>query len=47
MFEAMDKCISENKLKPVVDKIFEFDQAREALKTMESASHFGKIVVKI
>ena len=47
MFEAMNKCISENKLKPVVDKIFEFDQAREALKTMESASHFGKIVVKV
>lgn len=47
MFEAMNDCISENKLKPVVDKVFEFSKAKEALKTMESASHFGKIVVRI
>jgi NADPH:quinone reductase-like Zn-dependent oxidoreductase len=47
MFESMNKAIAENNLKPVVDKIFEFSEAKEALKTMESASHFGKIVVKI
>jgi NADPH:quinone reductase-like Zn-dependent oxidoreductase len=47
MFEAMNNCISENNLKPVVDQVFEFGEAREALKTMESASHFGKIVVKV
>ncbi len=47
MFETMNKCISENNLKPVVDQVFEFSEAREALKTMESASHFGKIVVKV
>lgn len=46
MFEEMNACIFENDLKPVVDKVFDFSQAREALKTMESASHFGKIVVK-
>lgn len=47
MFEDMNKAISVNKLKPVIDRVFEFDQAREALKHMESASHFGKIVVRI
>ena len=47
MFEAMNNCISENNLKPIVDKTFDFDDAKEALKTMESASHFGKITVKI
>jgi len=47
MFEEMNEFISENKLKPVVDKVFEFSEAKIALKTMESASHFGKIVVKI
>jgi NADPH:quinone reductase-like Zn-dependent oxidoreductase len=47
MFEAMNACIAENKLKPVVDRVFEFSEAREALKTMEAATHFGKIVVKI
>jgi NADPH:quinone reductase-like Zn-dependent oxidoreductase len=47
MFESMNNCISENNLQPIVDKTFAFDEAKEALKTMESASHFGKIVVKI
>ncbi len=47
MFEAMNKCISENNIKPVTGDTFEFLNAKEALKTMESASHFGKIVVKV
>ncbi len=47
MFLDMNKAISVNKIKPVVDKVFEFDEAREALKHLESASHFGKIVVRI
>ncbi len=47
MFEAMNACISANNLQPVIDKVFEFENAKEALKKMESASHFGKIVVKV
>ena len=47
MFEDMNKAISVNRLKPVIDKVFEFDEAREALRHMESASHFGKIVIRI
>jgi len=34
-------------LKPVVDSVFAFDEAREAYKRLESAKHFGKIVVTI
>lgn len=47
MFEDMNKAIAVNKLKPVIDRVFEFDETREALKHMESGSHFGKIVIKI
>lgn len=47
MFEVMNKAISINKLKPVIDRVFEFNEVREALKHMESGSHFGKIVIKI
>ena len=47
MFEDMNRLIAQHNIQPVIDKVFVFDQAREALKTMESASHFGKIVVKI
>jgi NADPH:quinone reductase-like Zn-dependent oxidoreductase len=46
MFEDMNSAIEANKLKPVIDKTFAFEEVREALKYMESGSHFGKIVVK-
>ena len=47
MFEDMNRAIDEAKLRPIVDKVFEFDQVREALTYMERGSHFGKIVVTI
>jgi NADPH:quinone reductase-like Zn-dependent oxidoreductase len=46
MFEAMNRAIMLHQMKPVVDRVFPFRQAREALQHMESASHFGKIVIK-
>jgi NADPH:quinone reductase-like Zn-dependent oxidoreductase len=46
-FEAMNRAIEASQLRPVVDKIFAFAQAREALLTMEKASHFGKIVIQV
>lgn len=47
MFEEMNRRIRDEYLKPVVDRVFPFDEAREALKYMESREHFGKIVVTI
>lgn len=47
MFEDMNKAISVNKLRPVIDRVFDFGEAREAVEYMESGSHFGKIVVRI
>lgn len=47
MFEEMNKAIAVNKMRPVIDRVFEFDAAREAFKYMESGAHFGKIVVRI
>jgi NADPH:quinone reductase-like Zn-dependent oxidoreductase len=47
MFEDMNKAISVNQMRPVIDRVFEFDAASEALKYVESGSHFGKIVVRI
>lgn len=47
MFENMSRAVSVNKLEPVVDRVFDFDEAREALAYMQSGSHFGKIVVRV
>jgi NADPH:quinone reductase-like Zn-dependent oxidoreductase len=47
MFEEMNAAIAKAGLHPVVDRVFNFDQAREAFLYMESASHFGKIVIRM
>ena len=46
-FEAMNEFISKHKLKPVLDRIFPFEQAPEAFKHMDGGSHFGKVVIRI
>jgi NADPH:quinone reductase-like Zn-dependent oxidoreductase len=46
MFEAMNRAIALNRMKPVVHRVFAFEEAREALKHMESAAHFGKICLR-
>ena len=47
MFEQMNAAIVRAELHPVIDRVFDFDQAREAFLHMQSASHFGKIVIRI
>lgn len=46
-FEAMNKAIAAAHLRPVVDKLFAFSQAREALTALEKGAHFGKIVIQV
>ena len=47
MFEQMNAAIAKAELHPVIDRVFDFDQAREAFLHMQSGSHFGKIVIRI
>ncbi|MFP2904029.1 zinc-dependent alcohol dehydrogenase family protein [Pyxidicoccus sp. 3LFB2] len=47
MFEAMNQVIAQHQLKPVIDRVFPFEQARDALRHMEAGAHFGKIVIKV
>ena len=47
MFEGLNEFVTRENIRPVIDRTFEFDEAKDALRYMESGSHFGKIVVKI
>ena len=47
MFEAMNRAIALHGLRPVVDRVFPFEEAAAALRHMESGAHFGKIVVRL
>jgi NADPH:quinone reductase-like Zn-dependent oxidoreductase len=45
LFEEMLRAVEYNKLRPVIDRTFGFDEAREAFEHMKSGAHFGKIVI--
>jgi NADPH:quinone reductase-like Zn-dependent oxidoreductase len=47
MFEAMNRAIELHRMRPVIDRVFEFNDAVEAFKYMESGAHFGKICIRI
>ena len=46
MFVRMNRAIGENRLVPVVDKSFTFEDARAAYHAMRAAGHFGKLVIE-
>jgi NADPH:quinone reductase-like Zn-dependent oxidoreductase len=47
MFQRMNAAITANNLKPVIDRVFPFSDARAAFEHMQHGSHFGKIVLTL
>ena len=47
MFEDMNRAIAASGLKPVIDRVFPFDQAPEALRHLQAAGHVGKVVISV
>jgi NADPH:quinone reductase-like Zn-dependent oxidoreductase len=47
MFEAMNAAIGVNQIRPVIDRVFGFDEVQAAYKHMASGAHFGKIVIRL
>ncbi len=47
MFEEMNQAITQHRLKPVIDRVFPFEQAREALGYLQDGAHFGKVVISV
>lgn len=46
-FQAMNQALEQHQIRPVIDRVFELEQAREAFVYLGSAQHMGKIVIKI
>lgn len=45
--ETMLKFYEKHQIRPVVDKVFKFEEGKEAIKYLFSGGHFGKVVVKV
>jgi NADPH:quinone reductase-like Zn-dependent oxidoreductase len=46
MFEAMNRAIALHQLRPVVDRVFPFEEIAAALRHLESGAHFGKVCLR-
>jgi NADPH:quinone reductase-like Zn-dependent oxidoreductase len=46
-FETMNRAVALHKLRPVVDRVFPFEETRAALELMERGGHFGKICIRV
>jgi NADPH:quinone reductase-like Zn-dependent oxidoreductase len=47
MFEQMNRAIDVGAIKPVIDKVFAFDQARDAFRHQQSGDFMGKVVIAV
>jgi len=46
MFLRMNRAIELNRIKPVIDKIFEWTEIKEALEYLGTGQHFGKVCLR-
>jgi NADPH:quinone reductase-like Zn-dependent oxidoreductase len=46
-FEAMNEFIAKHRIKPVIDRVFDYQDAKAAFEHMESGGFFGKIVIRL
>jgi NADPH:quinone reductase-like Zn-dependent oxidoreductase len=46
-FEAMNEVIARDHLRPVIDRVFPFEEAPEAFAHLKAQTHFGKLVVRV
>jgi NADPH:quinone reductase-like Zn-dependent oxidoreductase len=44
-FELMNRAITHHKLRPVIDRVFPFEDAKSAYRYLDSQQHFGKVVI--
>ena len=47
MFAAMNKAVALHRLKPAIDKVFSFAEAKAAYAYQQTGKHFGKIVISL
>ena len=47
MFQDLNRSVALHQIHPVIDRVFPFDQAREAYHYMKSQQHVGKVVIRI
>jgi NADPH:quinone reductase-like Zn-dependent oxidoreductase len=45
-FEAMLRAMAQHRVKPTVDRVFAFEELKEAMAHLKSGAHFGKVCIR-
>lgn len=45
-FEAMTRAMAQHQVKPVIDRVFAFEELKEAMEYLRQGKHFGKICIR-
>jgi NADPH:quinone reductase-like Zn-dependent oxidoreductase len=43
----MNRAIAQHEMRPVIDRTFDFEEARAAFELMAASGHFGKVCVRV
>jgi NADPH:quinone reductase-like Zn-dependent oxidoreductase len=46
-FEAMTAFIERHRIRPVIDRFYELDEAMDAYRRIDAGEHFGKVVIRL
>lgn len=46
-FEELNRFVEERKVRPIVNAVYTFYEAKESLLYLASGDHFGKVVIKV
>lgn len=47
MFADLNRALADNQIEPVIDRVFDFHDAKEALAYLNGAGHVGKVVIRV
>jgi NADPH:quinone reductase-like Zn-dependent oxidoreductase len=47
MFNDMNRAMTMHQTRPVIDRVFKFEETRDALRYLASAQHVGKVVISV
>ncbi len=45
-FAAMMRALEQHRIKPVIDRVFAFEELKEAMMYLKSGAHFGKVCIR-
>ncbi len=46
-FQAMNEAVTRHQLEPVIDRVFPFEESLDAFRHLETAQHFGKVIIQL